>query len=126
MSSNLLLGTYTSVTHLVEFTAPTPSSPPSLRLVKDLPIPRASWITRHPSLQDIWYISYEADDGGGSIAGVEGKVWVYRISPEGDVARLGEVSAVDNPCHIAVVGGGAALASVNVSIASYQSVEADK
>jgi len=125
MSSNFLLGTYTSVTHLVEFTAPTPSSPPSLRLVKDLPISRASWITRHSSLRDIWYIAHEADDGGGSIAGVEGKVWVYRISLEGDVARLGEVSAVDNPCHIAVVGEGTGLASVNVSIASYQGLEAD-
>jgi hypothetical protein len=115
MSSYLLLGTYTPVAHLVEFVAPTSSSPPSLRRIKDLSIPRASWITRHPTLRDICYIAHEADDGGGSISGVEGKIWVYRISPEGDAMRLGEVSAVDNPCHIAVIGGGIGLAVVNVS-----------
>lgn len=115
MASHLILGTYTPVTHMVEFAATTSSSPPSLRLVKDLPIPRASWITRHPSLRDIYYIAHEVDDGGGSISGVEGKIWVYRISPEGDAVRLGEVSAVDNPCHIALIGGGAGLASVNVN-----------
>jgi hypothetical protein len=115
MSSRLLLGTYTSVTPLVDFVPPTKISPPSIQHVKDLPIPRASWITRHPTLSDIWYIAHEADDGGGSISRVAGKIWVYRISPGGDAMRLGEVSAVDNPCHIAVIGGGVGLAVVNVS-----------
>ena len=66
-------------------------------------------------MRDICYIAHEADDDGGSISGVEGKIWAYGISPEGDATRLGEVSAVDNPCHIAVIGGGVGLAVVNVS-----------
>jgi len=115
MSSRLLLGTYTPVTHLIELVAQTQSSRLSVRHIKDLPIPRASWITRHPTLNDIWYIAHETDDGGGSMPGVEGKVWSYRITSEGDATRLGEVSAVDNPCHLAVIGGGTGLAVVNVS-----------
>jgi hypothetical protein len=115
MSTRLLLGTYTSVTHLVDFVPPTNSSPPSIRLIKNLPIPRASWIARHPVHSDIWYIAHEADDDGGATANVEGKIWVYRITPNGEAERLGEVSARDNPCHITVIGGGIGLAVANVS-----------
>lgn len=111
----LLLGTYTNVTHLVDFTPPTSTAAPSIRHLKDLPIPRASWIARHPTHSDIFYIAHEADDGGGAVTGVEGKLWVYRISPEGEANRLGEVTSVDNPCHVVVVAGGRGLAAANVS-----------
>jgi 6-phosphogluconolactonase (cycloisomerase 2 family) len=114
-SHRLLLGTYTSTVHLVEFTPPTTSQAPTLRLIKDLPIPRASWITKHPKLNDIWYIAHEVDDDGGRAAGVEGFIWVYRITSGGFAEKLGEVSAVDNPCHVEVVAGGTGLAAACVS-----------
>lgn len=113
--TSLLLGTYTDVTHLVRFTPPSESTPPSLERVKDLDIPRASWITRHPQHADIFYIAHEVDDGGGTVPGIEGKVWVYRISPDGDATRVGEVAAGGNPCHVQVVGGGVGLAVTSVS-----------
>lgn len=112
---SLLFGTYTDVTHLVRFNPPNGSSPPTLERVKDLDIPRASWITRHPQHSEIFYIAHEVDDGGGTVPGVEGKVWVYRNTPDGDATRLGEVSAAGNPCHVEVVGGGTALAVASVS-----------
>ena len=112
----LLLGTYTGVTHLVRFTPPTDGTPPKLERVKDLDIPRASWITRHPKHSDLFYIAHEVDDGGGSIPGVEGKVWVYKITPDGATERLGEVSAGGNPCHVEVIGDGVALAVASVSL----------
>lgn len=113
--ATLLLGTYTDTTHLVHFTPPNGSDAPSLRLTKNLNISRASWISRHPKHADIFYIAHEADDGGGSIPDVEGKVWAYRITQEGESTLLGEVYAVGNPCHVAVVGDGSGLAVANVS-----------
>jgi hypothetical protein len=114
-SHRLLLGTYTSTVHLVEFIPPTTSRAPTLRLIKNLAIPRASWIRKHPKLNYIWYIAHEADDDGGRVAGVEGFIWVYRITPDGHAEKLGEVSAVDNPCHVEVVSGGTGLAAACVS-----------
>ena len=113
--TSLLLGTYTDHTHLVRFTPPSEASPPSLQRLKDLDIPRASWITRHPQHADIFYIAHEVDDGGGTIPGIEGKVWVYRITPDGDATQLGEVSAGGNPCHVQVVGESIGLAVASVS-----------
>lgn len=116
-STEILLGSYTNTTHLARFTAPSAESPAALEVLKELAIPRASWITRHPSLADIFYIAHEADDDGGRIDNVEGKLWVYRISREGEAEKLGEVSAKENPCHVVVVGDGRGLAAANVGTA---------
>jgi 6-phosphogluconolactonase (cycloisomerase 2 family) len=113
--TRLLLGSYTPVVYDVEFTPPTESSPPRLEKVRDLPIGwGASWLTRHPTHRDVWYVALEADDDGGVKLGVEGHIAAYRITESG-AELLSQVSAVDNPCHVEVVGSGRGLAVANVS-----------
>jgi 6-phosphogluconolactonase (cycloisomerase 2 family) len=113
--TRLLLGSYTPVVYDVEFTPPTKSSPARLEKVRDLPIGwGASWLTRHPTHRDVWYVALEADDDGGVKLGVEGHIAAYRITESG-AELLSQVSAVDNPCHVEVVGSGRGLAVANVS-----------
>lgn len=113
---HLLLGTYTDRSHIVAFTPPTKTSQPEIAHIADIAVPRASWWAKHPKYSDIWYAALEADDNGGKTLGVEGFIGVYRITLEGQCECLGQVSAKENPCHVAVVAGGAGLAVANVSI----------
>ena len=112
----LILGTYSPVVHLVEFTPPDGSTPPSLTAVKELSIADASWLTRHPVHKDIWYACIEPNDDGGKRLSVEGRVECYRITEKGDYEKLSQVSTVDNPCHIEVIQGGKGLAIANVRL----------
>lgn len=114
-STQLLLGTYTPSVYQVQFNPPTQSSPPSIQKIRDLPIGwGASWLTQHPTLRDIWYVALEADDQGGIDLSVEGKIAAFRIDESG-ARLLCETSAVNNPCHVEVVGHGIGLAVANVS-----------
>lgn len=113
--SHVLLGTYTAQSHIIEIRPPTADRPVGFSHIADIPVPRASWWTKHPRYTDIWYAALEADDRGGATLGVEGAVGVYRLGKDGACEKLGEVSAVDNPCHVAVVAEERGLAVANVS-----------
>ena len=118
MTRRVLLGSYSSLTYDTQFTPPGPNSPPKLESAGTVNIgPRASWLLQHPIHRDIWYAAIEDDDEGGKKVGVRGKIEAYRLggSDGREVEVLCSVSAGDNPCHIAIVQGGKALAATNVS-----------
>ena len=119
----LLLGTYAPTVSLVSFTPPQDGKAGSVSVVKELPIANASWIIRHPVHKDIFYTCIEEFDGGGTVLGIEGSVAVFRIDTDGKYEKLGQVSAVDNPCHIAVLENGKSLVVANVGSESRKSQE---